>query len=589
MLRPIESSTREKKSLNGLWRFLPDGPEISKPWTANLPGELECPVPSSYNDLFISPSLRDHIGKVWYQRILHIPRGWVDQRIYIRIDAATHEGEVYINDQLVTKHVGGYTPFEADLTDLVKPGEQVRLTIGVNNVLTHETIPPGEMVTNDVGKVSQKYWHDFFNYAGLARSVWLCSAPKVRVEDITVTTDIEGTSGVVKYEIVTIGSPENVNVDLLDAEAQVVTSATTLTGTLTVKEAKLWQPGAAYLYTFRVRLKSNSELLDEYTLPIGIRTIRVSGLEILINNKPFYFRGFGRHEDMPVKGKGHDDAWMVHDYELMKWCGANSFRTSHYPYAEEDMDYADKHGWVVINETPAVGLNLNITGGITGAAAKRTFCEEFANDKTQESHKQAIRELIQRDKNRPSVIMWSITNEPDSSEEGSLAYFEPLVKLARQLDPTRPLTFANVGMVKPDADRIAHLFDIIGLNRYYGWYVDTGDLESAARYLEAELQVWQKMFQKPLLMLEYGADTVTGLHSIQQAPWSEEYQVSLYEMYHEVFDRVTAVQGEQVWNFADFNTGVGILRVDGNRKGIFTRDRRPKMSAYTLRKRWTGK
>lgn len=591
MLKPQDTPTRETKSLNGLWRFVAESSGLDKPWTASLPGTLECPVPASYNDIFLHPTLRNHVGKVWYQRLARIPRGWAGQRIFLRVDSATHAGEVYLNDKLITKHIGGYTPFEADFTDLVKPGEEVRITIGVDNVLTNVTIPPGE-ITGEGDARKQKYWHDFFNYAGLARTVSLCSTPKIRVEDITVTTDLDGANGVVNYRIESGAGNDTVKtaVELLDEEGQSVASGAGASGTLKVPNAKLWQPGAAYLYNLRVHLRSKQDdsVVDEYNLPVGIRTIEVTGIQILINGKPFYFKGFGKHEDTPVKGKGHDDAWMVHDFELMKWCGANSFRTSHYPYAEEVLEYADRHGWVVIDETPAVGLNLNIGGGIFGSGRKVTFGPDFANDKTQAAHKDVIRELVQRDKNHPSVVMWCITNEPDSGEAGARAYFEPLVNLTKELDPTRPITFTNLEMVQPENDRIADLFDVIGINRYYGWYTATGDLVEGERLLEAELNRWAKLFKRPILMLEYGSDTVGGLHSIHNLPWSEEFQSSFYDMYHRVFDRVEAVQGEQVWNFADFGTGPGIFRVDGNRKGIFGRDRKPKMSAQTLRKRWLG-
>lgn len=590
MLKPVESETREIKSLDGLWRFVVDKSDLTKPWSSDLPGDLECPVPASYNDIFVEEDLRNHVGKVWYQRTIRVPRGWTDQNYFIRVDAATHSGEVYVDDTLVATHVGGYMPFEADLTDLVRPGQEVRVTIGVDNTLTHETIPPGELVTDDVGVVSQRYWHDFFNYAGLARSVSLCCVPKSRVDDVTLTTDVKGSTGIVNYTLSTVGKAESIQVDLLDASGSTVASSNKgLKGSLEVENAKLWQPGAAYLYKFRVRLQSGSTVVDEYFLNIGIRTVRVSGLEILINEKPFYFKGFGKHEDAPVRGKGHDNAFMVHDYELMKWSGANSFRTSHYPYAEEVMDYADRHGIVVIDETPAVGLNLSIGGGIFGPGEKRlTFSDDFANDKTQAAHKDAIRELIQRDKNHCSVVLWCIMNEADTSGKGSREYFEPLCKFAREMDPTRPLTFTNVMFVKAEQELVADLFDVIGLNRYFGWYEDTGNLVTAERRLQEELERFEKRFQRPLLILEYGADTVAGLHATHDVPWSEEYQADLLEMYHRVFDRVESVQGEQVWNFADFSTGPGIFRVDGNKKGVFTRDRKPKMAAHVLRKRWRG-
>lgn len=587
MLKAIDTATRDTKLLDGLWRFIPDSASLDKPWASVLPGRAECPVPASYNDIFLQPSLRNHVGKVWYQRQVRIPRGWDDQRILLRLDSATHEGEVYLGDKLITKHVGGYLPFEADLTDLVTPGEEVRITIAVDNILTNETIPPGNIV-GEGEKRQQKYLHDFFNYAGLARSVRLYAVPRTFVHDITVTTtSIEDGKARLTYEVDIDGTVDSIDIELVDQDGKVVGLASEATGELVVPDAQLWQPGAAYLYSFKVNISTQGKLVDQYIQPIGIRTVKVEGTRFLINGKAFYFKGYGKHEDTPVKGKGHDNAWMVHDFELMQWSGANSFRTSHYPYAEEVMDYADRHGWVVIDETPAVGLNLNIGGGIFGTGKKITFGPDFANDKTQAAHKQVIRELIARDKNHPSVVMWCLTNEPDSGAPGALEYFEPLTTLARQLDPTRPLTYTNLAMVPPEAETIGDLFDVIGINRYYGWYEVTGDLVEAEQLLEDELIRWEKKYQKPLVMLEYGADTVTGLHSIQNLPWSEEFQSSFYDMYHRVFDRVDAVVGEQVWNFADFGTGPGIFRVDGNRKGVFSRDRKPKMAAHTLRKRWT--
>jgi beta-glucuronidase len=143
----------------------------------------------------------------------------------------------------------------------------------------------------------------------------------------------------------------------------------------------------------------------------------VSGTKFLINDKPFYFTGFGKHEDTAVRGKGHDPAYMVHDFQLMNWMGANSFRTSHYPYAEEVMEFADRNGIVVIDETAAVGLNLGLS--VSGGPIIPTFTPDAINNNTREAHKQAIRELIARDKNHASVVMWSIANEPASEQDVS--------------------------------------------------------------------------------------------------------------------------------------------------------------------------
>jgi len=279
---------------------------------------------------------------------------------------------------------------------------------------------------------------------------------------------------------------------------------------------------------------------------------------------------------------------MVHDFALMDWLGANSFRTSHYPYAEEVLDYADRRGIVVIDETAAVGLNISLNSGTLGSQGFKTFSEDTVNDATREVHRQVIRELVARDKNHPCVVIWSVANEPESDTPESRAYFEPLAAETRGLDPSRPVGFVNVMLAPADKDVVADLFDIVMLNRYYGWYVDTGDLSAAERALEAELNAWAGKLGKPIIMTEYGADTIAGLHSVTPVPWTEEYQVELLAMSHRVFDRVDAVVGEHVWNFADFATGSGVMRVDGNKKGVFTRDRRPKASAYLLRRRWRG-
>lgn len=584
MLKPQTSPTRELVSLDGLWMFALDSAETPEPWRGPLQTELEAPVPSSYNDVFADLAIRDHVGWVWYQRTVRVPRGWTNDRIVVRLDAATHEGKVFVGETLVAEHVGGYTPFEADITELVRAGEEFRLTVGVNNELTNETIPPGFITVADDGRRQQKYLHDFYNYAGLARSVWLYSKPLQAIEDITVVPDLDGSTGILRFQVTPSGG--SVRVTVRDASGLTVAQQSGAEGEVRIPDARLWKPGAAYLYDFVAEVVSDGDVVDSYTLPVGVRTVEVQGTQILINGEPFHFTGFGKHEDSAVRGKGHDNAYMVHDFMLLKWIGANSFRTSHYPYAEEVMDFADRHGIVVIDETPAVGLNLSIGGGMRIGAAPKTFSPGTMNDATQAAHAQSIRELIARDKNHPSVVMWCITNEPASAEEGAREYFEPLVSLTRELDPSRPVTFANLVFASFDKDRIADLFDVICLNRYYGWYADGGDLKSAEAHLEAELQEWERKFGKPLIMSEYGADTLSGMHSIFEQPWTEEYQVAFLEMYHRVFDRIPAVVGEQVWNFADFQTAGMAFRADGNKKGVFTRDRRPKAAAHALRRRW---
>jgi beta-glucuronidase len=582
VLRSQDSPTRERKSLNGIWRFRLDPAGAGRDegwWQSALADARDMAVPASYNDIPADAAVRDHVGDAWYQTRVRVPRGWAGQRVVLRFDAATHRAVVWVGEVEVARHEGGYTPFEADVTEHARPGEELRITVVVDNRLTWHSLPPG-IVENG----RQTYFHDFFNYAGLHRSVWLYSTPPAHVRDVTVVPGLDGGTGTVSYRVEADG---DVRAVLFDADGGEVARAEGAEGVLTVDGVHPWRPGEGYLYELRVELVDGGGVVDSYTLPVGVRTVEVRGTRFLINGEPFRFTGFGKHEDADVRGKGHDDALMLHDFALLDWVGANSFRTSHYPYAEEVLDFADRHGIVVIDETAAVGQNLGMMAGILRREFPPTFSPEALDDASREVHAQAIRDLVARDKNHPSVVLWSIANEPESDTEASVAYFEPLIALTRELDPTRPVGTVNMAFAPYGRDRLQALGDVVMLNRYYGWYSHTGDLAAAEKALQTELEAWAAE-GKPILMTEYGADTLSGLHSVLPQPWTEEYQADFLDMYHRVFDRVDAVVGEQVWNFADFATAPSIGRVEGNKKGVFTRDRRPKAAAFALRRRWTG-
>jgi beta-glucuronidase len=592
MLAPRDTPTRERKSLDGLWRFQLDaeGTGRDEGWPGGLPaGAVEVPVPASYNDIFADAAVRNHVGEAWYETTVRVPASWAGERIMLRFGSATHRAVVWVDGTEVVEHAGGYTPFEADVTDIVAPGAESRITVVVDNVLSWQSMPPGYVDETPDGP-RQRLLFDFFNYAGLHRTVWLYTTPRAHVRDVTVVTGLSDSTGTVRYDVETAEAEGlEVRVNLRDAGGAEAASATGPSGELTVADVHPWQPGEGYLYELEVELWGDGHApIDAYLLAVGIRTVEIDGTRFLINGEPFYFRGFGKHEDTLIRGRAHDNVFMVHDFALMDWLGANSFRTSHYPYAEEVLDYADRHGIVVIDETPAVGINSGLAAGVFGAEPFLTFSPDTVGPATQNAHREAIRELVARDKNHPCVVMWSIANEPESITPEARTYFEPLVDEARRLDPTRPVGFANVQGSSPDVDVITDMFDVVMLNRYFGWYANSGDLPAAERALEAELRSWAEAHAKPIIMTEYGGDTLEGLHDVVPTQWTEEYQVELLEMSHRVFDRVEAVVGEQVWNFADFATVPGILRVGGNKKGVFTRDRRPKAAAHYLRRRWRG-
>jgi beta-glucuronidase len=589
MLAPRDSRSRECRRLDGLWRFRVDpGAEGSADrwWERRWGDAREMAVPASYNDLTTDSAERDHVGDVWYQRDVWVPASWAGRRIVLRCDAAAHRATVWAGGAEVAGHTGGYTPFEADITRHVRCGEAARITVRVNNELTTATIPPGVISTGADGGRKQRYFHDFFNYSGLHRSVWLYTTPQAYIADVSVTTGLDrpGGLGRVTYHVDVAGAGPT-SVVLRDAAGAVVAEAQGGDGVLAVDGVRPWHPGDPYLYRLDVRHGEPADA-DHYPLPVGIRTVAVEGPRLLLNGQPVRLHGFGMHEDTALRGKGHDDARMVRDFALLKWIGANSFRTSHYPYAEEVLDYADRQGLLVIDETPAVGLHFSL--GHMGDPGARTFGAGAIGDQAQAAHLAAIQELIGRDRNHPSVVAWSIANEPDTAEPAARDYFAPLVSAARALDPSRPVCFANVATAPPDLDVVTDLFDLVCLNRYYGWYVDTGDLAAAERNLERELRAWARR-GRPILITEFGADAIAGMHALPPAVWSEEYQHALIAMSLRVFERVPEVIGEHVWNFADFATAQAVHRPGGNHKGVFTRDRQPKAVAWLLRELWAAR
>jgi beta-glucuronidase len=599
MLPPRWTISRTARKLDGLWDFAFDLHSrglAEQWWRDTLPEARPMPVPASYNDLVVERHEREHVGDVWYQTQVVVPATSRGRRTVLRFDAATHRAEVWVGNTRVGAHEGGYTPFEFDITELLADAESARVTVRVDNRLTMHSIPPGIVDAAADGRLRQRYFHDFYNYAGLSRSVWLLSTPRRHIADIGVRTDLETGRGVVHYAAAIAGAgtddcpvaADRTVVVLRDAAGTSVATATGQTGSLVVEGAHPWSPDDPYLYTLEIQHESAGDT-DVYALPIGIRTIRVEGARLLLNGEPVHLRGFGMHEDAAWRGRGHDDARMVRDFALLRWIGANSFRTSHYPYAEEVLDLADRLGFLVIDETAAVGLNLVLNSDRVHVGDTRTFRPGAVDDETLAVHLSAIRELVARDKNHPSVVMWSVANEPDTTEPASRPYFAALAALTRELDNTRPVAFANVALSTPDLDQVTDLFDVVLLNRYFGWYVDTGDLLVAEHNLENELRLWASRHGKPIVITEFGADAIAGLRSLPAQMWSEEFQCDLVSTYLDVFARVDEVVGEHVWNFADFATMHGTNRVVGNRKGVFSREREPKAVAYLLRDRWSSK
>jgi beta-glucuronidase len=575
MLYPQSNPFRQFIDLSGLWelRFDPENQGRQAGWANGFTGGRPVAVPASWNDQFAE--WRDYLGQTWYQTRFDLPWGWdaSRQQIGVRFGSVNYLAEAWLNGIRLGEHEGGHLPFTFDLTPHVQLEHNV-LVVRVEGELAPDRVPPGNVPLNPQHMFLDQHQNfpptsfDFFPYCGLHRPVLLTAAPPEAITDLTVVTELPGRV-YVKVNLAEVNATTarfSLGGTTAHTEAQV--SGDMADGVLDIPDAVLWSPNSPHLYDLTVELIRRGTAYDRYTLPIGIREIKVDGDALLLNGQPIYLQGFGRHEDFPVTGRGYVPAVIVKDYALMKWVGANSFRTTHYPYSEQMMDLADRLGFLVIDETPAVGL----------------FFAEEGLERRLQLCRQYISELVARDKNHPSVIIWSLANEPHSSMPEAKPFFRNLYDLCKSLDPTRPATLVSyVGA----AEESFEFCDLICLNRYYGWYTESGRLDAGCVNLEGEIEAMYAKFKKPFILSEYGADTVPGHHAQPPDMFSEEYQADMLEQYSEVLRSKPYVVGEHVWNMCDFKTSQGVRRVGSlNLKGVFTRDRRPKLAAHRLRKVW---
>ncbi len=574
MLYPQTNEFRDKLDLSGFFGFKLDVDKVGEKegWEKGVEEYRYIAVPGSWNEQFVD--IEDYLGWAWYFKKFHLLSARKGRLIWVRIGAASYYAKVWINGEYVGEHEGGDLPFQFEISDKVKFGEENLLVIRVDNELSPIRVPPGAIPDENKPRFRPRYPDvnfDFFPYGGIHRPVYIFSTPRSYIRDITVFTDIQDDKGLVYIKIEAEGRDvERACVHLVGEKAglskEVKFQENVAETKFVMENAIFWCPENPYLYELMVELYSN-ELIDKYSLHIGIRTVKVKKGKLYLNGKPLFLRGFGKHEDFPIIGKGLFLPMIIKDYSLMKWIGANSFRTSHYPYSEEMMDMADREGFLVIDEIPAVGLFFG-----KGIEKRLTLCKQY------------LSELIARDKNHASVIIWNVANEPHSVYPEAEAFFKELYEHAKRLDPSRLVTLVSMLGVK---EKCLKYFDIICLNRYYGWYTEPGQLDLACQKLEKELEALFELYKKPIIITEFGAGAVAGLHNYPPKMFTEEYQAEFIRRYCEVFESKSYIAGEHVWCFADFKTAQESLRVVLNRKGVFTRIREPKLAAHLLKKMWT--
>ena len=575
MLPPQNNALRHAIALDGVWELSLAGETVAE---KDFVADRLVAVPASLEEQYCEARWNSGEHDVCYRRWFEIPAEPTDRHWSLHFDAVNYRAEVRANGILLGIHETGYTPFSFSLSPHFGPGDRVELRVRVSQKLSAHTVPMGNL--RNVGANGQFAGQfpdvpfDFFPFVGIHRSVSLIGvSAHAALETLQIDAAAESPSS---WRINLTGAVSGRDARIRcaipelawEAEAAVNETRFALAGLLSGVER--WDVGQPKLYTLEVTvIDAAGRALDRYTRRIGFREIKVVGAALHLNGRPIRLTGFGKHEDFPVLGKGHHAAVAIRDFSLLQWIGANSFRTSHYPYAEEVLDLADELGFLVIAEAPAVSINF-----------------EFTTEETRRTHLQCVEELIQRDRHHPSVILWSVANESLSTHPQARPYFAEITARARALDPSRPL----IGVTcHGAADTTLDLYDVVGVNLYPGWYEFPGQLDAAEAQFVRTLDAIHAVFPGPVMITETGADAVAGFHSLPARQWSEEYQAELIERLLTCGRTLPYLMGEHIWNFADFATAQNFPRALGNRKGVFTRDRQPKFAAHWLRRWWRGK
>ena len=418
-LRPTQSAHRRTTLLDGLWHFITDPDDGRRDsCRAGLPIEERVPiaVPASWNEQM--PELDHFLGPAFYERDVYPPLGLEPEHTacILRFGSVNYKAEVFINGHLAGRHEGGHLPFEVDATPYLHDGKvPSKLVVRVDGRLERSHVPPGGGWGAMAPGCFPSSSFDFYPFCGIQRSVQMCTRPAKGLTGFSMSVSLLGPRGVTADAATTAFvvrvSPDSpakfvtACLALLDDPTEYSCQAPVGSDSLArleieVPNPRLWGPGTPHLYRLRIHasVTPHAMPMDTYEQSVGLRTVQVVSDGLLVNGARIEMRGFGRHEDFPLIGRGDCGAVLVRDHACLRWVGANSYRTAHYPYSEVDLELADEHGILVVSESPCVGLSY--TDAPPTIVARQTQALG------------AMRELLERDCNRACVVAWSVCNEP---------------------------------------------------------------------------------------------------------------------------------------------------------------------------------
>jgi len=522
--------------------------EFSKYQTLNVPGDWNSQV----------SELKFYEGTVWYQKDFNIKK-IASKKYFIYFGAVNYDAKVYINGKSVGTHIGGFTAFNFDITKYINDGGNF-VVVKVDNVRKKEAIPTTRT--------------DWWNYGGITRDVFIAELDETFIVDYKLQL-LKGSKNTLSFYAKLAGENQsNKTVKVIIPEIGLKKSFLTnsqgeINSEFIESNLQLWNPENPKLYSVHI-ISEEENIKDK----IGFRTIETKGTDILLNGKPIFLRGISIHKENPLRearATGQADARI-----LLGWAkdlNCNYVRLAHYPHNEHMLKLADEIGLLVWSEIPVY------------------WSIDWENKKTKENAHQQLSEMISRDKNRASTIIWSIGNETPVTLK-RLAFMSDLAKKVKILDNTRLVSAAlelhQVGKSTPNTsileDPLSDYLDIMSFNEYIGWYGHK--LDEIATYTLKFKQ------QKPVLVSEFGAGALYGFHADKETRWSEEYQAELYKQQLKMIDNHPQIKGTTPWILVDFKSPNRLhptYQNSWNRKGLISNNGQKKQAFEVLKKYYAKK
>ena len=565
--------SRSTVSLNGSWHYIVDVQEEGyydyrmkpTPWgffqnaKPQKPEDLieydfdKAPVmqvPGDWNTQ--DERLFFYEGTVWFKRAFQWHRNG-NRRTLLYFGAVNYDTYVYVNGKLAGHHVGGFTPFNFDVTDMLREGDNF-VVLKVDNKRHAEAVP------------TQIF--DWWNYGGITRDVLLVDVEPVYIEDYNLQlASLEGRllSFSVQLNKPLSGQQITLSIPELKIKKTLTTDAEGKAALSMKAKPILWSPATPKLYQVDIQLGSES-IRDE----IGFRIIETRGKQILLNGNPIFLKGISIHEEKPNGGGRANSTADAHT--LLSWAkelGCNYVRLAHYPHNEYAVREAERMGMLVWSEIPVY------------------WTIAWTNADTYQNAERQLTDMIRRDHNRCNVIIWSIANETPHSDARD-QFLSRLSQKARSLDATRLISMAmEVTAANHHKNRLQdnmnQYVDVISFNQYIGWYRDVND---------APKMEWEIPYNKPVIISEFGGGAKYGLHGAKNQRWTEEFQENLYRENCAMLDKIDGLAGTTPWILKDFRSPRRVLNGIQdyyNRKGLFSDDGHKKKAFYVLKEWYQGK